>query len=87
MVLGGIPVPKGKVKTFAEIDQAAGWGTTPQGMELDLQHLKALAERFVGRAAATGTFAPNPAFGALTARQWGRLAYVHMAHHLKQFGG
>jgi hypothetical protein len=86
MVLSGFPVPKGKVKTFAEIDQAAGWGTSAQGLALDLQHLETLTERFVEKAAAGGTFAPNPAFGALTSRQWGRLAYVHMAHHLKQFG-
>jgi hypothetical protein len=28
----------------------------------------------------------HPAFGMLTRRQWGRAAWMHMDHHLRQFG-
>jgi hypothetical protein len=35
---------------------------------------------------AGATFSASPAFGKLSNRQWGRLAYVHMDHHLRQFG-
>jgi hypothetical protein len=28
----------------------------------------------------------NPAFGNLTRAQWGRLAWLHVDHHLRQFG-
>jgi len=28
----------------------------------------------------------HPAFGRLTARQWGVLGYRHTDHHLRQFG-
>lgn len=28
----------------------------------------------------------HPAFGTLTKRQWGRAAWMHMDHHLRQFG-
>jgi hypothetical protein len=30
---------------------------------------------------------PHPAFGKLSGRAWGVLAYRHLDHHLKQFGG
>ena len=29
---------------------------------------------------------PHPLFGAMTRRDWGRLAYRHCDHHLRQFG-
>ena len=32
-------------------------------------------------------FAPHPAFGPLTRRQRGILAWKHINHHLRQFGG
>ena len=28
----------------------------------------------------------HPAFGTLSAKQWGVLVYRHMDHHLRQFG-
>ena len=31
-------------------------------------------------------FPPHPIFNNLSRRQWGKLAYKHLDHHLKQFG-
>lgn len=31
------------------------------------------------------TLKPHPFFGALSKREWGRLVYKHVDHHLKQF--
>ncbi|MCA0390144.1 MAG: DUF1569 domain-containing protein [Bacteroidetes bacterium] len=28
----------------------------------------------------------HPYFGNLSKKQWSRLAYIHINHHLKQFG-
>ena len=32
------------------------------------------------------TAAKHPFFGKMTAKEWGRINYVHADHHLKQFG-
>ena len=29
---------------------------------------------------------PHPMFGAFTKEQWGKMAYKHLDHHLRQFG-
>lgn len=34
-----------------------------------------------------GPWNPHHAFGALTPQQWGELTYLHLDHHLRQFGG
>ena len=86
MVLAGVPAPKGKVKTFPEIDQGAGGGTAPTEFASDVQALRDAIDRFVARAAAGGTFAPSPAFGRLSPRAYGRLMAIHLDHHLRQFG-
>lgn len=86
LVLIGMPAPKGKVKTFPELDYAAGGGTPPEGFETDRKALLDTLERFVAHAQAGGALAPSPAFGPLSPRAYGRLTYVHMHHHLKQFG-
>lgn len=33
-----------------------------------------------------GSWRPHHAFGALTPRQWGELTWLHLDHHLSQFG-
>ncbi|MBK9525384.1 MAG: DUF1569 domain-containing protein [Bacteroidetes bacterium] len=30
--------------------------------------------------------AEHPYFGKLSSREWGRITYLHLDHHLKQFG-
>jgi hypothetical protein len=85
-VLGGMPPPKGKIATFPEIDQVAGGGTPPTSLAADVEALRRELARFVDRAASGGALAPSPAFGRLSGRAYGRLQYVHMDHHLRQFG-
>jgi len=85
LVLAGMPAPKGKVKTFEEIDQVAGSGTPPTSLDEDRATLKTLIDRLVADAP-KGQLAPSPAFGKLSGRQYGRLFYCHMHHHLNQFG-
>jgi hypothetical protein len=86
LVLSGMPPPKGKVETFPELDYAQGGGTPPAELAADLATFEATLDRFLERAAAGKAFTRSPAFGKLSARGYGRLMYVHMHHHLKQFG-
>lgn len=34
----------------------------------------------------TTTLSPHPFFGSLSQKEWGRLIWKHLDHHLKQFG-
>jgi hypothetical protein len=76
--------PKG-VPTMPEVDQLKGSGTKPAGFDADHASLVALFERFAGRDPAS-IYAPHPGFGPLTHDQWQRWGYLHMDHHLRQFG-
>lgn len=72
------PFPKG-APTAPEL--LAG---TPLEWDGEVHRLKELLGRFAG-----GTyinFPEHPAFGKLSRRAWGVLAYKHFNHHLKQFG-
>ena len=84
LVMAGMKAPKGKVKTVPEFDQALK-GTRVTSFEADRQALHTLLERF---AAAPDAYPwqEHPAFGHLNKKQWGRLAYTHLDHHLSQFG-
>jgi hypothetical protein len=86
LVLAGMPAPKGKVKTFPELDYAKGGGTPPKQLAADVESLHGAIARFLERAASGQSFERSPAFGRLSPRAYGRLMYVHMHHHLKQFG-
>ena len=86
MVLAGVPAPKGGIATFAEIDHAKGGGTPPTGFGADAEALRSMIARFVDHAATGKPFVRSPAFGRLSGRAYGRLMYVHMDHHLRQFG-
>ena len=46
--------------------------------------LLALVDRFP--TAIQKSSAPHPLFGKLSRRAWGRLAFRHLDHHLRQFG-
>jgi hypothetical protein len=43
-------------------------------------------EQFVQRGESGVTQHPHPFFGRMTPNEWARLQYVHLDHHLKQFG-
>jgi hypothetical protein len=80
LVMFYLPWPKG-APTAPELLQR-----NPEAWSHELEKLKATVARFVARDAG-GTWARHCAFGSINGRQWGRLMYRHMDHHLHQFGG
>ena len=50
----------------------------------DLAELQRLIDRFAARDR-SAQFPLHPAFGRLSSRAWGVLAYRHIDHHLRQF--
>jgi hypothetical protein len=67
--------------TRPEVDQQQG-GTSPTEFAADLARLRILFERFCEG----GNFAAHPMFGTLSDGERMRHAYLHMDHHLRQFG-
>ena len=57
----------------------------PGEWDAELAACRALVERF-GREAPGRAWPAHPAFGRMSARQWGVVAYRHLDHHLRQFG-
>jgi hypothetical protein len=51
--------------------------------EADRRALLGLLDRMTSH---DGEFAPNPVFGRLSRRGWGRQVWRHVDHHLRQFG-
>jgi len=70
------------VQTMPEVDQTIG-GTPPAEWQRDRGELLRLIEWFATPAARKGD---HPIFGALGHAQWMRWAYLHVDHHLRQFG-
>ena len=70
------------VKTRPEIDQHQG-GTAPEEFASDLEKLHILFERYCKW---QGEFAPHSILGPLSRTERMRHAYLHMDHHLRQFG-
>jgi hypothetical protein len=75
-----VPWPKG-VPTRPEIDQAAG-GSSPREFSRDAAGLRGAMDRFVH----AGKWSPHPIFGEMKVEDWMRWGYLHMDHHLRQFG-
>ena len=76
--------PKGRIRTLPEAEQGIG-GTPPGDFEQDRGELLALMARFCS--ATAEQYCPtHPIFGRMTASHWRRWAYLHMDHHLRQFG-
>jgi hypothetical protein len=78
-----IPWPPG-ILTRPELDQQCG-GTKPSDFAEDVRDLETLLEivttpllRFSGR--------NHPTFGTMSDTDWLRWGYLHMDHHLRQFG-
>lgn len=78
-----LPWPAGIV-TSPEIDQERG-GTRPTDFAADVARLEALVELV---AAPTSRFDSqwHPLFGRMSGAAWLRWGYLHMDHHLRQFG-
>jgi uncharacterized protein DUF1569 len=71
------------VKTMPEVDQEIG-GTKPLEFARDRDELEALMEQFAVKQG--GELQPHPMFGRMTTVQWRRWGWLHMDHHLRQFG-
>ena len=70
------------IKTRPEVDQQQG-GTRPVEFSSDVENLRILFERFCGW---KHDFAGHAMFGQLSRTERMRHAYLHMDHHLRQFG-
>jgi len=79
-----LPWPR-DIPTSPEFDQAAGRGTTPADFAADVARLRSIVER-VTSGSVPVPWTAHPYFGRLTAREWLRWSYLHMDHHLRQFG-
>jgi hypothetical protein len=84
LILTVLKAPKGKIKTVKELKQGAG-GTNPTNFENDKKTLIELVKNF-DASFKTNKTVVHPAFGKMNHWQYGRLAYVHLDHHLNQFG-
>ena len=57
----------------------------PDGIEQETTAVQTLIERFA-QSESKAQWPEHPAFGKLSAKDWGVLAYRHIDHHLRQFG-
>jgi hypothetical protein len=73
----GLWAPPGKIRTAPEMLTSA-----PGDWSADLAACEACLA-LVGAGEASGR---HPMFGPLSAREWGRLGWKHVDHHLRQFG-
>jgi hypothetical protein len=76
--------PRGRILTRPEIDQEIG-GTRPGDFAADVAELEALVELVTAPARSFG-WHPHPIFGRMSDAAWLRWGYLHMDHHLRQFG-
>lgn len=83
LVLYVMPIPK-EVKTSPQMDQQQE-GRPPLGFDVDKALLIESIDK-LGSVPADHDCLGHPFFGPMSAKQWGRLAYKHMDHHLRQFG-
>jgi hypothetical protein len=78
-----LPWPRG-LATRPEVDQESG-GTPPQEFQTDRNELLRLLDRFT-RSTRDFDWQPHPMFGLMADADWMRWGYLHMDHHLRQFG-
>jgi hypothetical protein len=72
------------IPTRPELDQVRGGGTKPAELAKDITELRGLVERMVTDTELGGR--EHPFLGKLSRAEWLRWAYLHMDHHLRQFG-
>jgi hypothetical protein len=74
-----LPFPKNAPTAPELLSRNPGAWTT------DVEELRTVMERLATRGPA-GCTTEHPAFGRMSGRGWGVLAYNHADHHLRQFG-
>ena len=79
-----VPWPAGRIRTTRDIDQEAD-GTKPNDFAADVARLEGLVDMFTTRAKELDRQA-HPLFGRMSPAAWLRWGYLHMDHHLRQFG-
>jgi hypothetical protein len=72
------------VPTMPENDQEQG-GTSPEDFKSDLNDLTEMIER-VTSPARDFQWRRHPLFAEMSERDWMRWGYLHVDHHLRQFG-
>jgi hypothetical protein len=72
------------VQTMPEADQEIG-GTPPAEFERDVKALEEIVERF-SSSERDFKWHQHPFFGEMSDAHWLRWGYLHMDHHLRQFG-
>ena len=72
------------IPTRPEIDQECA-GKKPGTFAADVAELEALLERVASREK-DAAWPTHPVFGRMSRVAWLRWAYLHMDHHLRQFG-
>lgn len=82
LVFYAVGFPKNS-ETLREMKQQNGEGTPPINFNDDKDNLILLIQEFANY---KKDFHPHPYFGKLSRREWGRVAFQHLDHHLKQFG-
>jgi hypothetical protein len=72
------------IRTRPEIDQECG-GTKPVDFAADMAQLEGLLE-LVTAQTRSREWLSHPVLGRMSEREWLRWGYLHMDHHLRQFG-
>jgi len=80
LALYAMPWPKGSA-TPPTMNMDTN-GTTVQDFAKEKEHLLQL----LGQVLQKDSFSPHPFFGAMDKKDWGRLIWKHLDHHLRQFG-
>jgi hypothetical protein len=76
--------PGGRILTRPELDQEGG-GTRPGEFAADVAEVAELVELITARPRPFA-WQPHPIFGRMSDAEWLRWGYLHMDHHLRQFG-
>ena len=79
-----LPWPAG-LQTRPEVDQERG-GTRPADFAADVAQLETLVEVITTAPPRTLAGQVHPIFGPMSEAAWLRWGYLHMDHHLRQFG-
>ncbi|HJZ68403.1 MAG TPA: DUF1569 domain-containing protein [Blastocatellia bacterium] len=79
LIIYWLPFPKG-APTAPELIVRPS-----EGIEKESEAVKELLNR-IAQSAGRTAWPEHPAFGELSAQDWGVLGYRHMDHHLRQFG-
>ncbi|HUS07027.1 MAG TPA: DUF1569 domain-containing protein [Bryobacteraceae bacterium] len=71
------------IATRPEVEQGKG-GTLPASFDEDKEKLLCVLNRFCQRTDRPEH--PHPIFGKMTEKEWLRWGYLHVDHHLREFG-